>query len=482
VNRSTKVKQREYDRFFKSILQPKEEVQFRSLRSIKPAPENRIVYRAIAVDDPEIVELARSIKMNGVLDPILITTDGYIISGHRRYAASLLAGLKKVPVKIHPISRREHPDAFLKLLVKANSQRIKNVSEILHESAVKIDPKTAHEQIINERLEKQRNRNLENLSVIDPTNDGRRCEITKAKQPLLDAINRVLDEQRIYWPLSDRQVHYRLLGPHAPLIHASKPDSRYVNNIKSYRALTDILTRGRIDGLIPWEAIDDETRPIDLNAAFHSPAEFLRSELRNFLSGYWRNLQQSQPDHIEICIEKLTVRTILQAVAQKYTIPVSTIRGMGTTVPKKKLVDRYRRSEKDKLILLVVSDLDPAGDAIADDLVKCFRRDYGIKQIEAFKVALTIEQVTQFSLEPSMEAKENSPTYRAFVDRYEITDAYELEALEPSALADTLDSTIEGVLDIDLFNQELAAEEADSAGILAIKQQAGQFFKSLSLG
>jgi hypothetical protein len=31
-------------------------------------------------------------------------------------------------------------------------------------------------------------------------------------------------------PLSDRQVHYRLLGPNAPLIHASKPESRYVNN------------------------------------------------------------------------------------------------------------------------------------------------------------------------------------------------------------------------------------------------------------
>jgi hypothetical protein len=29
---------------------------------------------------------------------------------------------------------------------------------------------------------------------------------------------------------------------------------------------------------------------------------------------------------------------------------------------------------------------------------------------------------------------------------------------------------------INLFNQELAADEADSAGILPIKQQAGQFF------
>jgi hypothetical protein len=154
---------------------------------------------------------------------------------------------------------------------------------------------------------------------------------------------------------------------------------------------------------------------------------------------------------------------------------------MGSTPPKKKLVDRYLVSRKERLILLVVSDLDPAGDAIADDLVKCFRRDYGIEKIEAFKVALTIDQVEEFSLEPSMDAKEGSPTYSAFVERYGITDAYELEAMEPADLATALDSAITDVMDIDLYNQELAAEEADSAQIIAVRERADQFFKSLNL-
>jgi hypothetical protein len=82
----------------------------------------------------------------------------------------------------------------------------------------------------------------------------------------------------------------------------------------------------------------------------------------------------------------------------------------------------------------VVSDLDPAGDAIAEDLVKSFRRDFDIADIEAYKVALTIDQVEEFSLEPSMEAKDTSPTYRAFVDKYGITAAYELEAMNPVTL------------------------------------------------
>jgi hypothetical protein len=80
-----------------------------------------------------------------------------------------------------------------------------------------------------------------------------------------------------------------------------------------------------------------------------------------------------------------------------------------------------------------------------------------------------------------MEAKDTSPTYSAFVDKYGITDAYELEAMEPADLADTLRSAIDDVLDIDLFNQELEAEESDSAKIIAVREQTEQFFKSLNL-
>src|SRR5262249_13230304 len=155
---------------------------------------------------------------------------------------------------------------------------------------------------------------------------------------------------------------------------------------------------------------------------------------------------------------------------------------MSSLPPKKAIHDRYIRSGKDKLILLIVSDLDPAGDAIAEDWVKCFRRDFLIMDVEAYKVALTIDQVREFDLAPSMEAKESSPTYNAFVDKYDITDAYELEALDPSDLAELLQNAIDDVLDLDLYNQELEAEEKDSAQIIAVQEHAREFFGSFKLG
>jgi ParB-like nuclease domain len=94
--------------------------------SIKPAPENDDVYGVISQTDPEVVQLALSIKEHGLQEPILVSSDNYIISGHRRRIACGLAGLDHVEVRVHPISRKDNKDAFVKLLVEMNSQRIKS--------------------------------------------------------------------------------------------------------------------------------------------------------------------------------------------------------------------------------------------------------------------------------------------------------------------------------------------------------------------
>ena len=54
-------------------------------------------------DPAKLRELADSIKEQGLLDPIVAVKrdTGYmIVAGERRYRASLLAGLKKVPVRL----------------------------------------------------------------------------------------------------------------------------------------------------------------------------------------------------------------------------------------------------------------------------------------------------------------------------------------------------------------------------------------------
>jgi ParB family chromosome partitioning protein len=59
-----------------------------------------------AIDETKIEELARSIRANGVIQPIVVrrAADGYeIVAGERRWRASQRAGLLKVPVVVRDI-------------------------------------------------------------------------------------------------------------------------------------------------------------------------------------------------------------------------------------------------------------------------------------------------------------------------------------------------------------------------------------------
>ena len=61
-----------------------------SIYDLNESAENSYLYDPPS--DSEIEQLAESIKTRGLLDPIIITKDRYIISGHRRIAACRFAG------------------------------------------------------------------------------------------------------------------------------------------------------------------------------------------------------------------------------------------------------------------------------------------------------------------------------------------------------------------------------------------------------
>jgi hypothetical protein len=53
--------------------------------------------------DANFSTLRNSIELEGILEPLVITSDFFIISGVRRYFAALDLGLEEVPVVISPV-------------------------------------------------------------------------------------------------------------------------------------------------------------------------------------------------------------------------------------------------------------------------------------------------------------------------------------------------------------------------------------------
>jgi hypothetical protein len=294
----------------------------------------------------------------------------------------------------------------------------------------------------------------------------RRAAISQAKQPFLYAAGKVIRERRDYWPLTVRQIHYALLND-PPLKHASKPRSVYANDNTSYKNLTDLLIRARIAGRIPWEAVDDETRPVVIVRSYRDPAPFLREQLDDFLKGYYRDLQQSQPNHIEIVGEKNTILNVVEPVALEYCIPLTIGRGYSSGPPRRKMFERFKRSGRDRLILLFLSDFDPEGEDIAHSFARSMRDDFGIRNIEPIKVALTAEQVLHLNVRP--QRIKGGSRAKAFARRHG-SDVYELEAVPPGGLQEIVREGINSVLDVDAFNAEVDAEKRDWARLDAIRR------------
>lgn len=89
------------------------------LENLKPHPRNAEIY----AENPDAdAVLAEQIRQHGLLEPLVITKDYVVISGHRRLRACRDLGLKTALVVV----RKVRPDEEFELLLAYNRQREKN--------------------------------------------------------------------------------------------------------------------------------------------------------------------------------------------------------------------------------------------------------------------------------------------------------------------------------------------------------------------
>jgi len=101
--------------------------EYRDSEELTRHPLNQDVYGDLTLE-PDFID---SIKQHGILEPLLIKSDGTIISGHRRYAAALEVGLTEIPVReVSYDSDLEEREA----VIHHNKQRTKTFSQKMREA------------------------------------------------------------------------------------------------------------------------------------------------------------------------------------------------------------------------------------------------------------------------------------------------------------------------------------------------------------
>jgi len=435
------------------------------VKAIRTAQENDSLYDRFGIANLDDYELAMSIKEKGIQEPLTLSTDHYLLSGHRRLAAAKYLKLTTVPVRLVDVTFSHMPDADkLETLRLYNRQRDKSPSERIREKLLDINPEEAYVKLWTHRCE---SRAMASEINVELGGTKKRAKITTLQ--FLTKAQHIIEENREYWPLTVRRVHYLLLND-PPLKHDKKPGSAYANDKASYKALTNLLIRARLSSDVPMLSIEDSTRPIKAAYGFSTMEEFVEEETKDFLTRYSRNLMQGQPHHLEIILEKNALRTVIEKVAEEYCIPITTVRGFSSLSPRYDLFVRFKQSGKDKLVLLMLTDFDPDGDQIAASFASSMRDDFYLKDIHPVKVALTAEDVAQYDLPSDMDAKPTSPNYAKFLKRYGATKAVELDAAPVKLLQSKLRDEIEAIIDMTEFKAQIELEKQDAAQIEAHRQ------------
>ena len=62
--------------------------------------ENDLLYDRFGIANADDRELTISIRDNGIQEPLVVSADSVLLSGHRRFAAAKYLGLKAVPVRV----------------------------------------------------------------------------------------------------------------------------------------------------------------------------------------------------------------------------------------------------------------------------------------------------------------------------------------------------------------------------------------------
>jgi hypothetical protein len=109
---------------------------------------------------------------------------------------------------------------FVQELVRFNNQRIKSNDVLFREAVVSTSKGDAYERLKKARSEASAvHSDIEEIAFTDETIQN---PVAFRRMPFLRAVQKVIADHRTYWPLTARQIHYRLLND-APLKDSSSP-------------------------------------------------------------------------------------------------------------------------------------------------------------------------------------------------------------------------------------------------------------------
>lgn len=283
----------------------------------------------------------------------------------------------------------------------------------------------------------------------------------------LDRVLEVLEEQKDYKPLTLRQVYYQLVG------------KGYIENKKSeYVGLSKLVKHARLSGLISWDDIEDRGRTLNTFYSWGDADEFYEDEKEGFLSGYRRDILQTQTKYVEIWIEKDALSRVFTIEAEKYQIPVVVCKGFSSVTFLNDFRRRLNREEDQERVMLYFGDFDPSGLEMLDAMQTTLEEEMEVFDLEYKRIALNKDDIFNYNLPADPDAlKETDTRAKKFKEKHG-TFAVELDALPPAILVEKIREAIETELDMDELKEQRRIEKTELDKLNIARRKLDELFNN----
>lgn len=260
---------------------------------------------------------------------------------------------------------------------------------------------------------------------------------------LIDTANSIISEYDADgYDLTLRQLYYQLVA------------RGYIENtMNSYKRVGNIINDARLSGLIDWYSVTDRTRNLRRNSHWDSPGEIIRSAV----SQYAIDLREDQPNYIEVWVEKEALVEVVAKACIDLDVPYFACRGYVSQSEMWAAARRFkqRAGEGKEPHIIHLGDHDPSGIDMTRDISE--RMELFEAYTEVHRIALNLDQINTYNPPPN-PAKITDSRCSGYMKVYG-DESWELDALNPKAIKDLIQSEIAVLTDWDRLEVKREEEE-----------------------
>jgi hypothetical protein len=236
----------------------------------------------------------------------------------------------------------------------------------------------------------------------------------------------------------------------------------------NYKRLGNAVNLGRLGGRIDWNHVTDRTRNLASLPTWDSPSSIIDAAANGYRIDRWEG-QLYRP---EVWVEKEALAGVIGREADQQQAPYFACRGYVSQSEMWAAGMRFVRYRRNGLIPVVIhlGDHDPSGIDMSRDIqtrLALFCGGHGFEPPRFERIALNRDQIEQYDPPPN-PAKQTDSRFEDYLAEHG-DQSWELDALEPTVLADLVRQTVgRYVNDPDAWQARQDQQEHERADLLAV--------------